>query len=311
MPVLSFQDPLPNVIPVSIQDWEEIHQGPMSRVLYGKLDSTHQAAGHVPSLTIFTKIVGSWEEGGGQSINYDTRERTPIQRLCLYKLNMPADGSLEATIEARNMRNDTQIRTGFYLAYRVPGDQRLKHAHYTVSPPNLRLEPIIKLPIHMSNRRLVELGAFVESGPEQSLPLALLEIDSIVIKPRKAMILEDLEAAFTIEDIRQAEEVKESQVEKRIAWRWATKPGQRGQVWPAEMPWSRTTGPFSSFTVRVGGGKANIEAFSTQCSLKPKEIEDLDETVVVQVVGNLFGGGHVRSALFSIQKTDLINHMNE
>ncbi|KAL8922762.1 MAG: hypothetical protein Q9172_003439 [Xanthocarpia lactea] len=311
LPELSSQDPLPNVIPVSIQDWEAIHQGPMTRVLYGKLDSTHQAADYVPSLTIFTKLVGSWEEGGDQSINYGTRERTPIQRLCLYELNMPADDSLEATIEARIMRHDTQIRTGFYLAYQVPGEQRLEHAHYTMSPPMFRLEPLIKLPIHMSNRRLVELGAFVESGPEHSLPIALLEIDSIVIKPRKAMTLEDLEAAFTIEDIRQVKEVKESQVEKRIAWRWATKPGQREQVWPVEMPWSQTTGPFSSFTVHVGGGKTIIKAFSTQFSFKPKEIEDLDETVVVQVVGNLFGGGHVRSALFSLHKTDLINHMNE
>ncbi|KAL8850201.1 MAG: hypothetical protein Q9221_004887 [Calogaya cf. arnoldii] len=307
-PALSSQDPLPNLIPFSAQDWEKIHQDPMTRVLYGKLNLIAQIADHGPSLTILTKLAGCWEERGDLPVNSGTVRRTlqqNFQRLCLYKLNMLADGSLRATIQVRKRHDIAGVRSGFYVAYREPGQRSLEYTYHAMRPPTYSLGPFVYLPIRNPNKDLVELGVFVEGDPDQPQAIALLEISNIAIKPCKETEDKDLETAFTIEDVHLVEVVKESRVDKRITWRWAT---TQGRVWPVGMPWSQTTGPFSSFAVHVGGSKVVVEAFSTQCSLKPEEIEDLDERVVVQVVGKLFGGGHIHSALFFARRAYFVNN---
>ncbi|KAL8773902.1 MAG: hypothetical protein Q9209_001332 [Squamulea sp. 1 TL-2023] len=293
-----------------MQDWEEIHEGPMARILYGKLNSTPQVADHIAPLVVFTKMAGCWEEGGDQLVKRGAAEKPPrpvVKRLRLYRLDMPANGSLEATVEAKN---NTRLRCGFYVAYGNPNGQSLEYTDHAMSLPGLSLGSLISFPIQNSKQRLVEFGVFLEGGPDQSQPMTLLEISSIVIKPLKAREVEALEKAFTIEDIRLVEVVKESQKDKRIAWRWTRKTGLQGQVWPAGMPWSQTTGPFSSFTVHLGSGKVIIEAFCTEFTPKPEEIEALDEKFVVQVIGNLFGGGHVRSALSLFHTADVVNAGN-
>ncbi|KAL8789645.1 MAG: hypothetical protein Q9213_001081 [Squamulea squamosa] len=310
LPALSSQDPSPNLIPLSMQDWEEIHEGPMARVLYGKLNSNTQVADHITSLIVFTKMAGCWEEGEDQFVNCGAAGKTPRQvakRLRLYKLDMPADGSLEATVEARN---NTRLQCGFYVAYGNPDGQPLEYTDHAMPLPGLSPGSFISFPIQNSKQRLVEFGVFLEGGPDQSQPMALLDINSIVIKPLKAREVEALETTFTIRDIRLVKKVRGSQTDKRNAWRWTKKTELQGQLWPVGMPWSQTTGPFSSFTVHVGRSKVIAEAFCTECSLKPEEVEALDENVGVQVVGNLFGGGHVRSTLCLFHTADLVNAAN-
>lgn len=270
----------------------------MTRVLYGQLNSRPRGAESPPSLTIFTKLVGCWDDVVDQPIDCGTihaMRRETVERLCLYKLNMPADGSLEASVEVRMESNATGIQHGVYVAYQDSGGGSTEYAYHSLPPFTSGSTLYIVFPILHSKQRLIELGVFMSSDMDTSSPIALLDIGSIVIKPRKVMELQKIEAAFSIDNVRLVKEVQGSQAQKRIAWRWAAKPRQDGQVWAEGMPWSKTTGPFSSFAVYTGRGKDAITTYCNECLLTAEEVEALDGSVVVKVVGTFFGGGQVSS----------------
>ncbi|KAL8806981.1 MAG: hypothetical protein Q9182_000962 [Xanthomendoza sp. 2 TL-2023] len=280
----------------------------MTRVLYGKPELRLSKRGCLSLLTIFTKLAGCWEDVADHLSLHGPNETTPprsIERLNLYDVNMPADGSLEVIMEVRKKSDDTGIQMGFYIAYQEMGGHTLEYTYHPLLH-TCNTNPITRLPLENSNKRVVELGVYINGVVETSTPMALFEIESIVIKPRAEITSKRVKVPFLIEKIHLVEQLQGSRVQKRISWTWAANPDPDAQVWPEGMPWSEMTGPFSSFAVHVDS-RFEITAHCNQCWLTLEELEDLDERFEICVIGTLFGGGRVCSPMFAMDKLDLMN----
>ncbi|KAL8718237.1 MAG: hypothetical protein Q9225_004595 [Loekoesia sp. 1 TL-2023] len=292
-PMLGSQNPLPNLIPTSAKQWEAVNEGPITRVLYGELSGGPQS-----SLKIFTKLAGCYEEADDQIHRYvGPTDSLQMTTLCLYKLGMPADGTLEATIEVQGSLFEDGIASGIYLSYldRASGD--LTYTTWDLRPNEHVLGGI---PIQYENRDLVELGAYMDNGYDRSTPEVLMEITRIVIKPKQATAPVYMILGLHIKGLG-----SQSQLQKRVAWSWETMAQEDQGTWPEGMPWSQTTGPFSSFTVYVGG-KAIGDAYCLEFPLRNDDVEDLGDEVVINVVGHVFGAGEVNSPPINVSRADVI-----
>ncbi|KAL8814965.1 MAG: hypothetical protein Q9223_005864 [Gallowayella weberi] len=280
----------------------------MTRVLYGKPELKLSEGRCLSLLTIFTKLAGCWEEVADHVSFSGSNETTMlrnIERLHLYKFNMPADASLEVTMEVRKKSNDTGIQMGFYVASQEMGGHTLEYTYHPLLH-TCNTNPITKFPLKKSNKRVVELGVYMKGDIETSTPMALFEIESIVIKPGAEITSDKMKAPFVIEKTHLVEQRQGSRVQKRISWTWAANPDPDAQVWPEGMPWSEVTGPFSSFAVHVDS-RFEITAHCNQCWLTPEELKDLPERFETWVIGTLFGGGRVSSTISAMDKLDLMN----
>ncbi|KAI4168657.1 MAG: hypothetical protein LQ343_006238 [Gyalolechia ehrenbergii] len=286
-PTLGSQDPMPSLIPMSAKQWQAVNEGPVFRVLYGELRSKPTS-----SLTIFTKLAGCYEEEDSHSIS-----KPQMTRLCLYNLRMIADGSLEATIEVQGKLFEEEIAHGIYLAYADHVSRTLTYSNWDV---HLHEHILSHIPIQHESGDLVEIGVYMDSGFDRSTPLVLMEITRIIIKPKRAVA-----AAYAIGDVHVKDRGDSPNVQKRIIWKWERIPQRKGRDWPQGIPWSRTTGPFSSFTVRTSG-KVIGEAYCLEFPLKNSDVEDLGDEITIIVVGHMFGAGDVNSPSISIPRADLL-----
>ncbi|KAL8702504.1 MAG: hypothetical protein Q9201_004319 [Fulgogasparrea decipioides] len=294
---LSSQDPLPNLWPLSAKEWEEIDEGPITRVLFGELNP-----GPSPSLKIWTKLAGCYEaEEKSPDHSVSPTAQAPFTaRLRLYKLKMPADGSLEAAIDVEIKRDSDDIICGISLTYLDITSQQTVEVRHTLSRHRQFAKAVTRIPVQNSYGLLVELGIFMTGDVKMSTSLLLMEIARIVIKPKLP-----LTTAYQIQDIHTMERSRHSETQKRIVWSWVGDAQQDGEIWPEGMPWSRTTGPFSSFTIYLAG-KAIGQAHCLEFLMKDKDVETLGDKITVEVVGNLFGGGHVNSPSITALRKDLI-----
>lgn len=299
MPCLSSQDPLPNLTPSSQREWEEADEGPITQVLFGKLNAESR-----PSVTISTKLAGCYEElEKSAALHNSTSDpsHSASARLRLYKLNMPADGLLEATIDYQIKHSFNGLTCGIYLAYLDVPSQTLVHVHHRLSRSTLSVKAVTHIPIEHHSGLLVELGVFLDGIFDPSTPVELLEITRIVIKPGHM-----LPPTYQIQNVHATERKRHSAVQKRIVWSWEEEPLQHRGPWPEVLPWSRTTGPFSSFAIYFGG-KTIGQAYCSEFPVDSKDIEELEDEVMIELVGNLFGGGCVTSPAVFVSKADLMN----
>ncbi|KAL8903622.1 MAG: hypothetical protein Q9207_003797 [Kuettlingeria erythrocarpa] len=288
-PSLSSQDPLPNLVPGLARDWSEVNNGPMTRVLYGELNSRPQS-----SLKVLTKLAGCYDEPNGQRI-------ASVANLRLFNFDMPADNSLAASITIREGERINHITLGFQLTF----FHSVRQEHYDVTqsllPSWVHRESVINLPINEENSTLVALGVFMEGEPDTSAPVAVLEIASIIIRPRQVV---STQSGFQLRDLHIVDRAHESDAQKRIAWNWETAPGRLGQPWQEGMPWSRTTGPFSSFTVLIDDEVAG-EAYCLEFPLREEDVKDSGKQVTINVVGHLFGGGFADRSSITVPGAEL------
>lgn len=261
-------------------------------MLYGELCGRPRS-----SLKIFTKLAGCYEEADDQ-VHRCVAPTDSLQMtiLCLYKLGMPADGTLEATIEIQGSLFEDGIASGIYLSYldRTSGD--LAYTTWDLRPNEHVLD---RIPIEYENSDLVELGVYMDNGYDHSTPEVLMEISRIVIKPKQATA-----PVYVINDLHIKGLGTRPQLQKRVAWSWETMAQEDQGTWPEEMPWSRTTGPFSSFTVYVGA-KAIGSAYCLEFPLKNDDVEGQGDEVVINVVGHVFGAGEVNSPSITVPRTNI------
>ncbi|KAI4610089.1 uncharacterized protein J4E87_010845 [Alternaria ethzedia] len=172
--------------------------------------------------------------------------------LPLYKLDMPADGSLQLSmvLDSYEDPRPPEMEDMTFLLYFKSG--RTTHYH-TV---HLSRKPIVLLD-NVPGARIEELGIQVKGPLMGTLrgPVRLIGFKEICISP-----VADLPESSSLR-------IKEVRVEKRgegesrhVRLCWDYEDDMESERWKiADMPWSHVTGPFSHFEVRSNGllvGKA-------------------------------------------------------
>ena len=290
---------------MSGRQWGEIAHGRMARVLYGELGKATRR--QQQSVKILTRLVGCYEESesGSNSIEdpYLDQQR-PILRLRLFDLNMLADGSLQAMVEARTDQTAQRTKTGFYTAHVGADNQHLEYHYYQNSSTASSSITRFSLGVEGSDSRVVEFGVFLDSTMETSEPVPLIEMTRLVIKSIEAVDSDDV---FFIKDVRIIERGQHPLVEKRLAWTWGGNHRHLTKPWVEGMPWSLSTGPFASFSV-VFGGEIVGQAYCLEFPLRGEDVENLNEEddVIVQIIGNIFGGGQAKGPSVSFRRSELL-----
>lgn len=157
--------------------------------------------------------------------------------LPLFKLDMPADGSLRLRISYRDFRGDLSF--SFYV--KVSGNIRLFHVNKSRTT-NI-LDTVIRADPHpMSYPRLQELGIYMEPlNIENTMRLA--EVDFICIQPVTSEVSTQ---DHNISNIHTLSRGKGETQHLRLCWSYASSGRSvRG------MPSSNITGPFSYFVVHI------------------------------------------------------------
>ena len=292
-PALGSQDSLPHLIPMPAREWEMVNQGPITRVIYGELSADLSS-----SLRIFTKLAGCYEEADYEvsRLNDTTRRTQPIA-LRLYIYNMPANGSLEAIVEVQGKMYAEGISSGIYFSYKDRSTGAVTDIKWELHPDE---ELSRRIPIQHDNGVLVGFGVYMAGEYRESSPVLLMELTRIVIKPQQVAV-----PACVIRNAHIKEVSAGSYVQKRIVWSWALTLPHEKPAYSDGMPWSWTTGPFSSFTVYIDGELVG-EACCLEFPLKNEDIEGLNDEAAIQIVGHIFGSGEVRSLSSTFPKSDLL-----
>ncbi|KAI4096159.1 MAG: hypothetical protein LQ344_001222 [Seirophora lacunosa] len=206
-----------------------------------------------------------------------------------------------ASIDIRGKQDSPDMTCGFSMTFFDLARQVYDQVPYMLHPRTLHQDTVVDLPIQQDNAMLVAIGIFVEGESDLSMPIALMEITRIVIRPKQAVTTD---IGYGIANLHVKSCSHGTNVEKRIAWDWESVPQQHGKTWPEGMPWSRTTGPFSSFTVRIGDEIIG-EAYCLEFPVRNEDLNVSGEMITISVAGHLFGGGLADSASITIARAIL------
>jgi len=274
---------------MTASEWEKASTLPAVRVLYGELTE-------IPSrgLMIQTKLLGKLREPRAP---YTDLPAEQVSRLCLFKLNMPAHGSLEAQIVHKGSMLYFQAEIGIYCAYRGPSVDVLEYHHSPIEPRNHdEADTVIVLESKSADARLVELGFYCSGSLEISQPVTLRQITNVTIKPKEQFIAEPI--PWNIVNLHVTRRGHAEHRQQRLAWEWREQINQGSR--PSDgLPWSKTTGPFSYFIV-CSQERELGRAYCTEFCLQEDDVGEVEQNgqdaeVEVIVRGILFGGGEVSS----------------
>ena len=218
---------------------------------------------------------------------------TPIARLCLFKVNLATDLMLVAKAHFQRCSGMTHhLVVGFYTKAITADTQKGEETEYELfsGKTAVSYEAIFNLNAKKPNSRIVEIGLYCKSPHYAYAPQDILDLYNLVIKPAFSNRPE-----FVINDLEIYHRSSGNDSEQRLKWMWS---GLK-ESWPTGLPWSELTGPFSHFTILAGGeelGQAHCQEFP----LRRDCFGDMGESDRnIGVIGHLFGGGEVSSALLA------------
>ena len=279
---------------MSIQALDELNNHPPMRILYAEL-----LGDPCQSLIVRTKIMGN---AGKLSMIHDQQAKVldgTKNRLCLFKLNMLADGSLTATIRFNGDSVLTNEEIGFYTAYGATDFQIMEYEYHSKNSSARQKGmnvSVIDIRSKSDLPRLLELGAYCVNDNEVVDPQILYKISSITIKPQTKE-----KTCWSISGLRTIQRGQIPHCEKRIAWTWNGRVDTR----LIGLPWSATTGPFSHFKI-MSRGRELGRAYSTEFTLRQDDFDtgkEEDGDVGLSVEGIMFGGGQISSLPIKVPKT--------
>ncbi|KAI4159779.1 MAG: hypothetical protein LQ342_006290 [Letrouitia transgressa] len=219
---------------------------------------------------------------------------------------MPGDGSLQARLKLERKYESRNVDFGLYAAYDVLPLPNLHFQQYKI-PVNGGDErtTIFCLKGPSDAARLVELGLYMSISTTVSqlcMPLSLCDITEVIIQPPPP-----LHSRYCIQELSLVERGHLKKNEKRLSWQWRRENSDIKDEWPKELPWSKTTGPFSHFSINVQGREV-AQVFCLEFPIRPEDLqgkEGENSQLEVFVAGKLFGGDHVYSAKIYLSKTDM------
>lgn len=281
---LGFQSTLPHVSAVPFCADSSFGEGIPATMLYGSPEEG----------SLFVRAaVEEGQRTETESLEVDTCKEAvhlepKVQRLCLFKLSMPGDGSLRATIHY--LRPEKTGTVGFYTAYQTPDCDKVEYQYHATRPVDeFSSVQYLTLPVkaQVSGSNLVEIGVFSQGCHIRQPSQVILNVRSIQIMPYTGA-----KRGFHINHLRIRQRATDADEERSLVWQWeGSKDG-----WPRHLPWSQTTGPFSHFQVRINGEVGGMTQ-SLEFPLRKQEYEDsLRDEVAVSIHGTMFGGGTISSA---------------
>lgn len=286
---LGSQAVLPNCIPMTAAEWQKASTLPSVRVIYGKLMDFP-----LRGLTLQTKLLGKPREPLALFTDMPSDQ---VSRLCLFKFNMSADGSLDAHMSHQGNPTYVDAEMGIYCAYKGPFSDALEYHQFPVESRHYDLvDTVITLESKIADARFVELGFYCSGSLKVWRPATLRQISHITIKPKEQSSAKPI--AWSIVNPQVIEKGHAGHRQKRLAWELRAPNEQNSR--PVEgLPWSTTTGPFSYFIVSTQMRQLG-RAYCTEFCLHEADFSEADEDepdaeVEVIVRGILFGGGDVRS----------------
>lgn len=276
---------------MTASEWQKASTLPSVRVIYGELTDFPSRG-----LALQTKWLGKLRDPQASYTNIPT-EQGP--RLCLFKLNMSADGSLEARIMHKGDVTYVHAEMGLYCAYRSPVSDVLECHQWPVDFRSYDIiDTVVALESRIANARLVELGFYCSGSLEILQPATLRQILNVTIKPKQQPRAESLSNTWNIVNAHVIERGHAGNRQKRLAWDLREQ-NDRGLGRVHGLPWSKTTGPFSYFTV-CSQKRELGRAYCTEFCLREDDFgeaeghgRDAEPEVIVR--GILFGGGKVSS----------------
>lgn len=295
--MLGSQAVLPKFLTSSTQKWQQSSQQSPQSVLCGQL--VEDPFNH---LRVSIQSTGHKIKNATISEENECLLVKQIARLCLFKLNMPVDGTLEAILNFKCDRSNRTNSAGIYIALACKESETVKYIYIQTSfetQDNLQTMTI-NLDSTIINARLYEIGVFYEGNFDSTDSRPLFYICNIVIKPKHEFV-----NSWNIDSVRAIQRQAGSNIEKRLAWKWS---GSR-DMWPADLPWSNTTGPFSKFVIYVDGKELD-ESFCTEFPFRQDDppgqriLDDSDDVEII-VKGALFGGRTVSSSPIRMRKEDI------
>ncbi|OCL10608.1 glycoside hydrolase family 85 protein [Glonium stellatum] len=254
--------------------------GSGTNILYGELL-------HEPSrLAVWAKSMTPDTEPG---------QRAYEKSLCLFKLDMPADGSLQATATFRCCWSSPELHVGFYLKL---GNK----INYTPLWNTRGETKTLDFPVERvdgsdeaSNDRLHELGIFLKGSRIGELTL-LVEVIEVTIAP-----VTRPNQPYCIENIRTEARGEGDRLHWRLAWEYheIVKNGRESAIQSVQIPgypYSDITGPFAYFMLEFNGccvGRAYALEF-VLCNALVEQMKS-DTGTKVRAVGVHFDGKRCES----------------
>jgi hypothetical protein len=179
--------------------------------------------------------------------NRSTDSETIEEFLPLYKLDMPADGSLQLLIVPSTISRNAPF-------HKTPHRKDAVISIYLKTTKTTRYLPLplsgdpTKLIDQVPTARIRELGVHMTSpcGFPLGEPVRILGISEICIKPSSASLSRH---EFEITHVRLEERGEGEARHVRLTWRYG---GTTASEWQEMgMPWSHVTGPFAYFTIHT------------------------------------------------------------
>ncbi|KAF2443645.1 glycoside hydrolase family 85 protein [Karstenula rhodostoma CBS 690.94] len=224
---------------------------------------------------------------GGASYNPDaaTKDRIFERDLPLFKLDMPADGSLRLYMSC-DPRGISSVYLKFSSGIKLlpiggSGLQPLITFQCAVEPDQTS----------HGNIRLQELGVRVRSSGLQKPRDSFLKIYKIRIVPRTCL---DLKQKCSIEDVQIEQRGEDDTEHWRLRWTYKNSLGDddRSALATSEIPYSDITGPFSYFAIQIDGVDLG-RAYALEHVLPKAFVESFGGGVQVVLIGIGFDGEEV------------------
>ena len=231
-----------------------------------------------------------------------------LVRLCLYKVHMVANGSLQMKAAFHEAIGKGAHKMGFYTAYQSPQAQNLQLEYHhipsaersnvpEVGRRNRKDTMVITLKAGVAGAHLVEIGVFHQGTTIGHEAYEILHLTSLTVRP-----IGEENSGFTIGNIEIRQRGVEPNVETRLTWTWSHVSHVNLQ-WPGKLPWSATTGPFSHFMVVINEEEV-ASAYCLEFPVREEDYNGLGE-LRVSILGYRFGGGLVVSPTRKFSRSDL------
>jgi hypothetical protein len=205
----------------------------------------------------------------------------------LYKVNMPADGTLRLTVTCRNLMATGSLVPGLYLKFISHKDQSTEMLSIDATEDVCTVSTIVGMPHANKNMRLEELGFHLGGSDDEGIA-QILEMYSISIVPIGYPLTP---CACTIHNIRVGHRGEGENTHVRVWWDYVNaQPSTHG------IPHSELTGPFSYFIIKLDEMRVG-RAYALECVVPKDILETLrDKEVAVKITGVGFDGSTLACA---------------
>ncbi|MCJ1399166.1 hypothetical protein MMC11_002368 [Xylographa trunciseda] len=202
---------------------------------------------------------------------------------------MPIANGLSLSICYSRTKKSESMEVGVYAAFNTSTVSNIRYQYYSLPYSTSKVVSVRRtISSKVNDSTLVELGFYCKGEIEGAAQLQILSAFRLVITP--VVVPNARPAEFTIDEIRLVKRGSPPHEQKRLTWRWHGKEEQ----WHESFPWSKTTGPFSHFTIYAEGCELG-RSYCLEFPLIDEELKEFmqdagTDKISFKIRGTGFGG---------------------